>query len=89
MKLPSIQHINAHVWRMAQFVHPIPRRMDRLSWINKVLLQYGVQAETIDGQLDYQQAYDLWNGLMGTEMSRAQAMMELLQPVEQQELQIV
>ena len=68
--LPSLDAINARVWKLAEFVHPPSG--DHLGWVQRVLARYSVEARTIDGALSYEWAVVLWHSLLDTEQEKSQ-----------------
>ena len=73
--LPSLDAINARVWRLAEFVHPPSG--DHLGWVQRVLARYSVEARTIDGALSYEWAVVLWHSLLDTEQEKASKLLVL------------
>ncbi len=78
--LPSLDKINAHVWRLAGFVHPHLASDDYLGWVQRILAHYQIEgARTIDGALSYEQAGLLWTCLCNTEQEKCNKLQELYQ----------
>jgi hypothetical protein len=73
--LPSLDAVNARVWKLAAFVHPPSG--DHLGWIQRVLSRYSVEARTIDGALTYEWAVVLWNSLLDTEHEKSSKLLRL------------
>lgn len=67
------RHINKHVWALARIIHP-QGQLETLTWIQKILAHYDVTATTIDGSLDLENATDLWQKLLATEIERMDAL---------------
>ena len=73
--LPSLDAINARVWKLAEFVHPPTG--DHLGWVQRILARYSVGARTIDGALSYEWAVVLWQSLLDTERNKASKLLVL------------
>ncbi len=75
--LPSLDKINAHVWKFAGFVHPHLPTEDYLGWVQKVLAHYEIEARSIDGALTYEWAVQLWTCLCQTEQEKCNKLLVL------------
>ena len=71
--------MNAHIWKLAEIVHPRKSSMDLVEWTQKILAHYEIeQAETIDGKLSDEWGYRLWTCLIATEIERSDKVLDLI-----------